>query len=152
MEQVAEVVQRAVAKCSTGEQQRPTTKVLPEKIVSQIFKRLRAQYGHKFESLFKTPEALDEALAEWAFGLRDLTTEQISTGLRLCVDERDSEWPPALAEFKAYCLKQHQEGPDRPPIYQRRKAVIDEGQRQRNRYAQEAAINECRRLLGVKND
>jgi hypothetical protein len=93
--------------------------------MSNLWERLGYIYGHKFsatygESATNENNELTEAARTWATGLRELTGEQIASGLHECVNCGEA-WPPTLPEFVAMCKgKQTNEfGLDYVPEYHR---------------------------------
>lgn len=73
---------------------------MTEQETVKLFARLQARYGHKWTSQFSTPEMTRLAVAEWAIGLQDLTSEQIQHGLNTF----EGDWPPSLPEFRRACI------------------------------------------------
>lgn len=67
-------------------------------MVSELFIRLQARYGHKWTSSIDGIEEV--AVQEWSESLAGLTGEQIKTGWA----EWKESWPPAAPEFKAACI------------------------------------------------
>ena len=81
--------------------------------MANLWERMIHIYGHKFASAFGESafdgNDLSETARTWASGLRDVTGEQIASGLRECVNKGDP-WPPALPEFVSMCKGRNMDG------------------------------------------
>ena len=83
---------------STTYSQKPSTKEkLSEIWVLAIFKKLQANYLHKFTSAIQGIEK--EVMVEWSETLAGLTAEEIKNGL----NQLGSGWPPTSYEFRDLC-------------------------------------------------
>lgn len=67
--------------------------------MARLWVRLGEIYGHKWASQYGQSRT---AMDTWQRGLRDLTREEISAGLRALLT-RDDTWPPSLPEFRQLC-------------------------------------------------
>lgn len=65
--------------------------------VTKIFATLTSLFGHKFTSLFKTPEEVLFSQGLWAKYCGFLTEYEIETALDRCM--KMSDWNPSMAEF-----------------------------------------------------
>lgn len=81
-----------------------------KKRMTALWERMTHIYGHRWtasfgESATNPDGTLTDAAKTWATGLRDITGEQIATGLHQCCDDASNEWP-SLPMFKAKCRPQ----------------------------------------------
>lgn len=67
-----------------------------------MWERLAEIYGHRFTSAYGFDSQAAAGIT-WQQGLRDLSAQQIATGLSACMASGE-QWPPALPEFRAMCL------------------------------------------------
>ena len=67
--------------------------------MARLWVRLGEIYGHKWASQYGQSRT---AMDTWQRGLRDLTREEISHGLRALLT-RNETWPPSLPEFRQLC-------------------------------------------------
>ena len=67
--------------------------------MARLWVRLGEIYGHKWASQYGQSRT---AMDTWQRGLRDLTREEISHGLRALMT-REETWPPSLPEFRQLC-------------------------------------------------
>ena len=74
---------------------------LPDAAMSRLWARLAEIYGHRWVSQYGDSHG---AMDTWQRGLRDLTRDEISAGLRALLT-RDDAWPPSLPEFLQLCRK-----------------------------------------------
>lgn len=56
-------------------------------------------YGHKWSSQYGQSRS---AMDTWQRGLKDLTRDELGTGLRALLSRADP-WPPSLPEFRQLC-------------------------------------------------
>ena len=66
-------------------------------LVNMVFARLRASYGHRFDSTFGDGESLNIAKREWGFCLKDYSEAQLAKALHAA--KLKYAWPPAISEF-----------------------------------------------------
>lgn len=103
---------------------------MSEKLVSALWLRMQATYGHLWNSLFKGDDAIESWRATWDAGLVGLTREQLKHGVdRLASAHPDH--PPTLGQFVALCKalripeERHIAGPKFEPTDEQRKALRD---------------------------
>jgi hypothetical protein len=83
-----------------------STDLLPVTVMTKIWKRMVAIYGHKWSS--HLGDAIDglelsEAAKTWQSGLSGITVEQLGEGFKAVIAS-GKEWPPSLVEFRQLCL------------------------------------------------
>lgn len=87
---------------------RESSAIPTPEMLSRLWLRMQACYGHRWASSYGTlPVADDGTLTlagdTWAQGLAGMGEAQLRTGLRACITSADP-WPPTLPEFRALCL------------------------------------------------
>ncbi|WP_052830538.1 replication protein P [Gynuella sunshinyii] len=66
-------------------------------LVNMVFARLRASYGHRFDSTFGDGDSLNIAKREWGFCLQGYSEAQLASALHAA--KLKYAWPPAISEF-----------------------------------------------------
>lgn len=92
----------AIARMQTQESSTSRPR-LPQRWVERLFLRLSAIYGKHFADAWRGCD-LDEVKDAWAYGLGDLSAEEIARGIDAC---HGRPYPPTLPEFRELC---------RPPV------------------------------------
>jgi hypothetical protein len=84
-----------------------STELLGDKVMTRIWVRMLAIYGHKWSSHLGSAVdgkgLLSESAKTWQAGLRGVSTD----GLKAAFDAlvlKHHDWPPSLPEFRALCL------------------------------------------------
>lgn len=91
-------------------QNAPSTELLDDKLVSLLWRRMLAIYGHKWHSHLGVAVDSDGKLSDsartWKLGLSGVTIEQVKRGFELLIF-KNHEWPPSLPEFRRLCLSKN---------------------------------------------
>lgn len=74
-----------------------------EKLISILFMKFNAIWGHKWTSGLQDNESFLIALSEWKEGLRGIKSESMKLAISHC--RNMLEWPPSIAEFRKLCLR-----------------------------------------------
>lgn len=83
-----------------------STKLLSEKTIGHIWKRMIDLFGNKWTSRMGSADDgtgfLAEAAASWQAGLTGITIDDLRTAFK-ALEANTPEWPPELRTFKALC-------------------------------------------------
>jgi hypothetical protein len=84
-----------------------STEIFSDKVMTKIWVRMLAIYGHKWASHLGAAVDSDGRLSEsartWQQGLVGVSLENLKTAFDALVLEKH-EWPPSLPEFRKLCL------------------------------------------------
>ncbi|MGZ8220019.1 MAG: hypothetical protein ACXWT0_00075 [Methylobacter sp.] len=85
-----------------------STDLLSAPVITKIWKRMVAIYGHKWSS--HLGDAMDgvelsEAAKTWQLGLTGVTVDQLGLGFQALISS-GKDWPPSLTEFRKLCVSQ----------------------------------------------
>lgn len=100
---LAETAVQTAKETTSTPPQRTLTPGPDRERVSQLFRRMRSVYGHKWRATWKTRAAVEEAMAEWALDLQGVSDEALADGFERMKAEY-ADWPPTLPEFKRLCV------------------------------------------------
>lgn len=89
---------------------RNTKKLLPKKMVLQIFEKLRIRYRDQWSArLGDDPDDIQKQVVDWQEALGNCTSEQIAWAY----ESWDSEFPPSSLQFRTRCKAM-----ERKPMHQ----------------------------------
>jgi hypothetical protein len=80
---------------------------LDDSLIIQLWRRMTTIFGHKWHShlgaAVLSDGRLSDAAKTWQRGLAGVNVDQLRRGFAVLVD-KGADWPPALPEFKRFCL------------------------------------------------
>jgi len=101
-------LQPSESKSVCAESENAPPRLLAENVVTRVWERMTAIYGHKWTAHIGAASTssgdLTEAARTWQKGLAGVTTTQLGRGFSALI-ALGNDWPPSLPEFRALCLQ-----------------------------------------------
>jgi hypothetical protein len=81
----------------------PSLPEASESFLAKLFRALQAEFGTRWSSQLRTPEAMEEIKIEWWAKVHDLTPAQVRLALNSMAVGQDA-WPPGPRAFRKLAL------------------------------------------------